>query len=259
MQWPLEVGASSIVTQSPNASEQPYPCGSGVNGRHILHDKQGFNQDYLESLDIVVHFDESNIALSEGRGTDVVAVAPGRVVALNFDQTECGSDFGAGNYLIVEHSQVWRDGKPLLSTYMHLNSYEKSEEEQSCGANPKPSNHARFRPPALGSLVRAGQKIGELGNTGNSTGPHLHFQFASECVLEPANEVDCPALSLLSVNPHGFADVAIRRDATCPLAHGIGGPGPALAPDTDWYLPDGSVVTSQAISSRRGAIAVTSH
>ncbi len=245
MQWPIEVGVTSFVTQSPTASEEPYPCGSGVNGQHILHDKEGFNRDYRESLDIVVNPSDTSIAPGEGRGIDVVAVAAGRVVAQNFDQTECDRPFGAGNYLIIEHSQVQRDGKPLLSAYMHLNSYESSEEGHACGTNPEPSSLQDFRPPALGSLVRAGQKLGELGNTGNSTGPHLHFQFATDCVLEPASEVHCPAISLLSVNQAGFHNVTTHRDKTCNLARGIGGPGPTPPLQAEEYLPDGSFVTSR--------------
>ncbi len=56
----------------------------------------------------------------------------------------------AGNYVIIQH----KDGK--YSQYAHL------------------------RPGSIevkaGEVVRQGQSIGELGNSGNSTEPHLHFQ-----------------------------------------------------------------------------------
>lgn len=245
VQWPIEAGVASFVTQSPGESGQPYPCGSGVNARHVIQKTRGLNLDYLQSLDIVVDRRDPSLTESEGRGTDVVAVAQGRVVARNFDQTECDRPFGAGNYLIIEHAQVQRDGKPLRSAYMHLNSYEEAEKKLSCGSNPDPSSLSRFRPPALGSVVLAGQKLGEIGNTGNSTGPHLHFQFATDCVLEPASEVNCPALAVLSVNSAGFSNTDSRRDTTCTRIQGIGGPGTLGEPQEDSYLADGTVVTAR--------------
>jgi len=52
-----------------------------------------------------------------------------------------------GNYIIINHSNGYR------TLYSHLNSFSVQQ----------------------GDDVKRGQKIGESGNTGNSTGPHLHF------------------------------------------------------------------------------------
>jgi murein DD-endopeptidase MepM/ murein hydrolase activator NlpD len=59
-----------------------------------------------------------------------------------------GWNGGYGNYVVVDH------GNGYISLYAHLNS-------------------VFVRP---GENVVRGQQLGTVGNTGNSTGPHLHFE-----------------------------------------------------------------------------------
>jgi murein DD-endopeptidase MepM/ murein hydrolase activator NlpD len=61
-----------------------------------------------------------------------------------------GPNWAAGNFVLIDHG----DGE--YSLYAHL----------------RPGS-LRVRP---GDLVKAGQPIGSLGSSGNSTEPHLHFQ-----------------------------------------------------------------------------------
>lgn len=73
-------------------------------------------------------------------GSDVIAVADGTVIYVGY----LGN---GGNAVIVDH------GSGICSCYFHLSSY-------NC---------------AVGDTVKAGQTICYSGNTGVSTGPHLHF------------------------------------------------------------------------------------
>lgn len=75
-------------------------------------------------------------------GTPVVSSADGVVEAAQFDRG------GGGNYVRIRHP----DGKRTL--YMHLNDFNVR----------------------TGDTVGKGQRIGSVGNTGASTGPHLHFE-----------------------------------------------------------------------------------
>lgn len=70
---------------------------------------------------------------------------------------------------------------------------------------------------SAGQRVRAGQKIGEVGSTGNSTGPHAHFE-----VQRQANWVGGS-----HVNPQPWLDA---------------GAGTAPPPATKWAFPSGSKV-----------------
>ncbi|MEU2720630.1 M23 family metallopeptidase [Streptomyces smyrnaeus] len=74
-------------------------------------------------------------------GTPVRAVGAGTVV-----KTNCGGPFG--NHIVIRHPNGY------YTQYAHLSRIQT-----------KPGEH-----------VRAGEQIGLSGNTGNSTGPHLHFE-----------------------------------------------------------------------------------
>ena len=85
----------------------------------------------------------NGIDISTGRvGDAIVATANGQVVSVNYDPT------GYGNYIIIRHRHGY------YTRYAHLLS-------------------TRVR---LGQRVQQGDIIGNIGNTGMSTGPHLHFE-----------------------------------------------------------------------------------
>jgi LysM repeat protein len=83
------------------------------------------------------------IDIAAAKGTPVVAAAGGRVVYAGWR-----SETQGGNVVWIEHNGG------LYTTYNHLSKWS-----------------VRW-----GQTVRAGQKIGEIGTTGVSSGPHLHFE-----------------------------------------------------------------------------------
>lgn len=81
-------------------------------------------------------------------GTPVYSVASGRVAKVIY------SNSGGGNQIIIHH-QI--NGKYYTSYYCHLNSINV----------------------VAGTIVTKDTLIGKSGNTGNSTGPHLHLGLAN--------------------------------------------------------------------------------
>lgn len=79
--------------------------------------------------------------------TKILAALDGRVVA-------AGSAAGFGNWIVID-SNV--DGKPVSTVYGHMFD-----------------DGLRV---AAGDVVTAGEHIGDIGNAGESTGPHLHFEY----------------------------------------------------------------------------------
>ncbi len=78
-------------------------------------------------------------------GTSILASAAGKVIIAKNDGLYNG---GYGNYVVIEHP----NGTQTLYGHLHFTSV------------------------VVGQQVTQGQKIGGMGNTGRSTGPHLHFE-----------------------------------------------------------------------------------
>ncbi|MBP5273226.1 MAG: peptidoglycan DD-metalloendopeptidase family protein [Clostridia bacterium] len=90
-----------------------------------------------------------------GGSAAIVAAAAGRVTIAsntcshNYGKNyNCGCNGGYGNYVVIDH------GNGLLTYYGHM-------ARAIVGA---------------GTYVQQGQQIGNMGSTGYSTGPHLHFE-----------------------------------------------------------------------------------
>jgi len=82
------------------------------------------------------------------KGAPVLAADSGYVVAAGWD------DSGYGRMVVIDHSNGF------LTLYAHLQVYYVE----------------------AGASVAKGEQIGEVGSTGNSTGPHLHFEIRQNSV-----------------------------------------------------------------------------
>jgi hypothetical protein len=90
------------------------------------------------------------IDISADQGALVVAADAGRVVYAKWQST------GYGYLVIVDH------GDGFLTYYAHLYGFYVD----------------------VGKRVERGEPLGELGNTGRSTGPHLHFEIRNQGVQQ---------------------------------------------------------------------------
>ena len=100
----------------------------------------GFNPRRLNPVTGIVT-PHNGVDFAVSRGTPVLSVGNGEVVIAKYS----GS---AGNYIAIRH------GRQYMTAYMHLDKI-------------------LVKP---GQQVKQGDKIGLSGNTGRSTGPHLHFE-----------------------------------------------------------------------------------
>jgi murein DD-endopeptidase MepM/ murein hydrolase activator NlpD len=103
------------------------------------------------------HF-HSGIDLAAASGTAIYAAAAGKVQVFV-------SATGFGLHVIIDH------GNGLHSLYGHMSTVSVKD----------------------GSYVSSGDVIGTVGSTGNSTGPHLHFEIDRDGIPEnPINDLPLP-------------------------------------------------------------------
>ncbi|GAA1784407.1 M23 family metallopeptidase [Agromyces lapidis] len=91
--------------------------------------------------------DHDGVDFNSGDGTPVMAVAAGTVIS----STDAGGGYGV--MIEIEH-QV--DGSTVTSLYAHMSYGSRLVE--------------------VGDTVSAGEQIGSIGSTGQSTGAHLHLE-----------------------------------------------------------------------------------
>ena len=102
----------------------------------------GERRQYYHHSSEVVNALDFNIAGAEDHGTPVLASASGTVIDVVPNHS------GYGNYVRVDHGGGW------TSMVAHLSAFSVSR----------------------GQWVPAGAELGKVGSTGNSTGPHLHYE-----------------------------------------------------------------------------------
>ena len=93
-----------------------------------------------------------------------MAVPTGEPIYASLGGTVIDSQYNnsAGNYVTIDH------GNGLYTEYMHMS----------------------MRDAYVGQVVEAGQVIGYVGSTGDSTGPHLHFAVYLNGLRQETDNVD---------------------------------------------------------------------
>ncbi|HDD61595.1 MAG: hypothetical protein DRI65_05285 [Chloroflexota bacterium] len=110
----------------------------------------GYGDVFFEN---VVH---TGIDIPGDIGTPILAAGEGKVVYAGQGIYRGGNnvyDDPYGKAIVIQHSFSYQ-GEPLYTLYAHLDEILVEEEQE----------------------VKAGEKIGYMGNTGKTTGPHLHFE-----------------------------------------------------------------------------------
>jgi len=113
---------------------------SGINGSGVFI--WPANNHFLSGYDYVPEANHPGIDIDGEEGDPVYASDSGVIVYAGWN------DWGYGNVIVVNHGNGWQ------TLYAHLNDY-----YVNCGQS-----------------VWQGNVIGTIGNTGNSTGSHLHFE-----------------------------------------------------------------------------------
>ena len=163
---------------------QGYFNESGENGQRFLIAKPMAFGTYTSGFGYRIHpitrelRHHDGIDWSAPRGTPIFAAGDGTVLSAYWNS-------GYGNTVRIAH----RNG--YSTTYAHLSNFAKGIRK--------------------GAKVRMGEKIGEVGSTGLSTGPHLHYEVALNGRSLDPSQIEIPRASVLE--PAEFQRFRDRLDA----------------------------------------------
>lgn len=178
-------------------------------------------ESQLFAIDVIARkSDNSENVIFNGpghiRNMEVCAVADGTIHAITSGHSEDDSAVAKltqifGNCIVIKHSLC------MYSIYAHLAS-------------------VKYK---VGAKVRAGQVIGTVGSTGNSSEPHLHFQV---CVTDPSVAVLTGTLHQLTPLPNIFLNsVPVRfRGISYAILPGTTASIQASTRDATWSYADAS-------------------
>lgn len=147
----LGMGAGGVAAMPGDRTVQPAGSSGASPGWHMARPVPGavvsqaygctaFSAEPVDTACAGGHF-HSGIDLASALGTPVYAALAGSAHVVR-------SAFGLGLHVVLDH------GAGLTTVYGHLSTVLVTE----------------------GDTVAAGERIGDVGSTGNSTGPHLHFE-----------------------------------------------------------------------------------
>lgn len=141
-----------LLTEKPKEIKKGVPTtyeGQGTKGKWL---KPVMGQRITEYFNVLRSNGKMHKGIDIGCVLNAIVIAPadGKVITSKWqnDKYHYGPNAGYGLFVQINH------GNGLISTYGHLNQRFVSE----------------------GQYITAGTQIGLAGNTGYSTGPHLHFE-----------------------------------------------------------------------------------
>jgi len=201
---PPLAGGPWVAVYAPDMARGHRRVAYAVDGRARIPGRFAIDWMKVDTQGRLAHGDASRVANWYGYGAEVLAVADATVAATRDDVAESATTEGAasppigdasGNYVALDLG----DGR--FAFYEHL----------------KPGS-VRVN---IGDRVRRGQVIAQLGFTGHSTGPHLHFHVADANATLAAEGLPYALDGFELLGGYASIDAFGRGEPWLPLAAGL--------------------------------------
>lgn len=147
----IETESEAIVEETTNLESKD----NGVILQEIVNTEVALSNPFKDKYTVISRFGRkgtgthTGIDLAAISGTNIYAAASGRIVFSGYKGSY-------GNLVIIDH------GNNIQTYYAHCSNLIKNEGEE----------------------VKQGEMIAQVGSTGNSTGPHLHFEVRKDGITE---------------------------------------------------------------------------